>query len=108
MVVFACKRKLIKSRLTDGLKIVSFYLALNRPENQLARSRRWKTCRIKVTDACQSLIDTFSMLRCSVVFGRMFHRRFYGAPGWACQRHQTFMISKRFSDEPSAPGVCPS
>ena len=38
MVVFACKRKLIKSRLTDGLKIVTFYLALNRPENQLARS----------------------------------------------------------------------
>ena len=40
LVVFACKRKLIKSRLTDGLKIVTFYLALNRPENQLARSRR--------------------------------------------------------------------
>ena len=31
MVVFACKRKLIKSRLADGLKIVTFYLALNRP-----------------------------------------------------------------------------
>ena len=28
MVVFACKRKLIISRLTDGLKIVNFYLAL--------------------------------------------------------------------------------
>ena len=40
MVVFACKRKLIKIRLTDGLKIVTFYLALDRPENQLARSRR--------------------------------------------------------------------
>ena len=38
MVVFACKRKLNKSRLTDGLKIVTFYLALNRPVNQLARS----------------------------------------------------------------------
>ena len=38
MVVFLCKRKLIKSRLTDGLKIVTFNLALNRPENQLAMS----------------------------------------------------------------------
>ena len=36
MVVFACKRKLIKSRLTDGLKMVTFYFALDRPENQLA------------------------------------------------------------------------
>ena len=80
MVVFACKRKLIKSRLTDGLKMVTFYFALNRPENQLARSRRRKTSRIKVTDACQLLIGTFSTLRRCVVFGR----RFYGAPGWAC------------------------
>ena len=40
MVVFACKLKLIKSRLTDGLKMVTFYLALDRPENQLARLRR--------------------------------------------------------------------
>ena len=108
MVVFACKRKLIKSRLTDGLKIVTFCLALDRPENQLARSRRLKTSRIKVTEACQSLIGTFSTLRRCVIFGRMLHRRFYGAPGWACQRHKTIMISKRFSDEPSAPGVSPS
>ena len=40
VVVFAYKRKLIKSRLTDGLKMVTFYLALDRPESQLARSRR--------------------------------------------------------------------
>ena len=84
MVVFACKRKLIKSRLTDGLNIVTFYLALKRPEIQLARSRRWKRSRIKVTDACQLLLGTFSTLRPCVVFGRMLHRRFYGAPGWAC------------------------
>ena len=84
MVVFAFKRKLIKSRLIDGLKIVTFYLALNRPENQLARSRRRKASRIKVIDACQSLIETFSTLRRCVVFGRMLYRRFYGAPGWAC------------------------
>ena len=84
MVVFACKRRLIKSRLTDSLKIVTFYLALNRPENQLARSRRRKTSSMKVTDACQSLIGTFSTLRRCVVFGRMLHRRFYGAPGWTC------------------------
>ena len=32
MVVFACKRKLIKSRLSDGLKMLTFRLALNRPE----------------------------------------------------------------------------
>ena len=69
MVVFASKRKLIKSRLTDGLKIVAFYLDRDRPENQLARSRRWKTSRIKVTDACQSLIGTFSTIRHCVVFG---------------------------------------
>ena len=36
MVVFACRRKLIKISLTDGLKVVTFYLALDRPENQLA------------------------------------------------------------------------
>ena len=36
MVVFAWKRKLKKSRLTDGVKIVTFYLALDRPENQVA------------------------------------------------------------------------
>ena len=42
MVVFACKRKLIKNRLTDGLKIVNFYLALDRTKNQLARLRRVK------------------------------------------------------------------
>ena len=30
-----------------------------------------KTSRIKVTDACQSLIGTFSTLRRCVVFGRM-------------------------------------
>ena len=107
MVVFACKRKLIKSRLTDGLKMVTFYFALDRPENQLARSRRRKASRIRVTDACQSLIGTFSTLRRCVVFGRMLHRRFDGAPGWACQRHKTIRISKRFSDEPSAPGVSP-
>ena len=84
MVVFTCKRKLIKSRLTDGLKIVTFYLAGNRPENQLARPRRQKTSRMKVTDAHQSLIGTFfTLLRC-VVFGRMLQRGFYGAPGWAC------------------------
>ena len=40
MVVFACKLKLNESRLTDGLKIVTFHLALDRPENQLDRSRR--------------------------------------------------------------------
>ena len=34
--------------------------------------------RIKVTDACQSLIGTFSTLRHCVVFGRMLHRRFSG------------------------------
>ena len=33
MVIFACKRKRIKSRLTDGLKKLTFYLALNRPES---------------------------------------------------------------------------
>ena len=76
MIVFACKRKLIKSRLTDGLKIVTFYLALNRPENQLERSRRCKTSRSKVTDACQLLIGAFSSLRRCVVFGRMLHRSF--------------------------------
>ena len=27
VVIFACKRKLIKGRLTDGLKMVTFYLA---------------------------------------------------------------------------------
>ena len=38
MVVFACKRKLIKSRLTDDLKMVIFYLALDRPKiNWLGR-----------------------------------------------------------------------
>ena len=37
MVVFACKRKLIKIRLTDGLKIVTFYLALNRPEKKTVK-----------------------------------------------------------------------
>ena len=73
MVVFACKRKLIKSRLTDGLKMLTFYFALDRPENQLARSRRRKASRIKVTDACQSLIGTFSTFRRCVVFGRMLH-----------------------------------
>ena len=26
-------QKLVKTRLTDGLKMVTFYLALNRPEN---------------------------------------------------------------------------
>ena len=98
--------KAFKSRLTDGLKIVTFYVALDRPENQLARSRRKKTSKIRVTDAGQSLIVTFSTLRNFVVFGRMLNRRFYGASGWACQRHKTIMISKRFSDEPSAPGVC--
>ena len=34
----------------------------------------------------------------------MLHIHFYGAPGWACRKHKTIMISKRFSDEPSAPG----
>ena len=37
----------------------------------------WKSSqsygRIKVTDACQSLIGTFSTLRRCVVFGRMLH-----------------------------------
>ena len=84
MVVIALKRKLIESRLTDGLKVVFFYLALNGPENQLARSRRRNTSKMKVTDTCQSLIYTFSMLRHCVVFGRMLPRRFYGTPGWAC------------------------
>ena len=50
MVVFACNRKLIKNCLADCLKIVTFYLAQNRPEKQLARSRRLKTRRINVTD----------------------------------------------------------
>ena len=40
MVVFEFEPKLNKSRLIDGLKILTFYLALNRPENQLARARR--------------------------------------------------------------------
>ena len=34
MVVFACKRKLIKSRLTDDLKIVTFYSALSRQDGE--------------------------------------------------------------------------
>ena len=32
VVIFTCKRKLIKNRLVDGLKVVTFYLALNRQE----------------------------------------------------------------------------
>ena len=47
MVEFACKRKLIKSRLTDGLKIVTFYIARDRPDNQLARSRPEKRVKFK-------------------------------------------------------------
>ena len=42
MIIFACERELIGSRLTDGLKLVTFYLALNTPENQLAKFRRGK------------------------------------------------------------------
>ena len=42
MVISACKRKLIISRLADGLKMVLKYLAPNGPEKQLARSRRLK------------------------------------------------------------------
>ena len=49
----SCNRKLIKSRLADGLKMVTFYLTLNRPEKQLARSRRLKTSSIEVTGVSQ-------------------------------------------------------
>ena len=59
MVILASNRKLIKSILAYGLKLVTFYLALNRPENQLARSRRLKTSRNKVTDVSQSSIGNF-------------------------------------------------
>ena len=82
MVIFACKRKLIKSRLADGLKMVTFYLAHNRPEKHLTRTRRLKMS--KVTEVSQSSTGTFSTLRHCVMFERMVHRRFYGAPGWAC------------------------
>ena len=47
----------------DGLKMVTFYLALNRPENELAMSRLLKTSRIKVTDVSQSPIGIFCTLR---------------------------------------------
>ena len=56
--------------------MVTFYLALNRPENLFPRSRRWKTSRIRVADASQSSIGAFSTLRHFVVFGRMLYRRF--------------------------------
>ena len=71
MVVFACRRKLIKSRLADGLKTVAFYLALNRPEEYLARSRPLKTRIIKKNDVSQSSVSTFSTLRHCVMYGRM-------------------------------------
>ena len=45
MAVFACKRKLIKSRLADGLKILLFYLALNRPNFDRKKN---KTFSIKI------------------------------------------------------------
>ena len=71
MVIFACKRKLIEVRLADCLQMVTRYLALNRPEKHLARSRRLKKSRIKVTDVSQSSIGTFSKLRHCVMSGRM-------------------------------------
>ena len=71
MVNFACKRKLIKKCLADGLKMVTYHLALNRPENQLARSRRLKTSRIQVADVSQSSIGTLSTLRHCLMSGRM-------------------------------------
>ena len=36
MFLFVCKRKLIKSHLNEGEKMVLFNLALGRPENLLA------------------------------------------------------------------------
>ena len=79
IVTFACKRKLIENCLAVGLKIVTTYLDLNRAEKQLAWSRRLKTSRIEVTS-----IGTFSTLRQCAISARKLHRRFYGAPGWAC------------------------
>ena len=72
MVVFACKRKLIKSRLVDGLKLVTKYLPLNRPEKQLSRSSQSKTSSFMVIDVSQSSIDTFSTLCHCVMSGRVF------------------------------------
>ena len=68
---FACKQKLIKSRLTEGLKMVTSYLALNRPE-KLARSRRLKTSRTQLTDVSQSSLGVFSMLRHCVIMGECY------------------------------------
>ena len=53
--------------MADGLKMVIYYLAPNRPEKQLAKSRRFKTSRIKVTDVRQSSIGNVSMLRYCVM-----------------------------------------
>ena len=71
MVIFKTKRKLIEKRLTYGLKFVTFCLALNIPENYLARARLSKKSRVKVTDVCQSSNGTFSTLRHCVMPGRM-------------------------------------
>ena len=51
-----------------------------------------------VADACLSSLGAFSLLRHYVVFGRMLHRRFFGAPGWACLRqdhHDQQMFQRR-------------
>ena len=75
MDISASKGKLIKSRLADGLKMVTKYLAPNGPVKQLARSRRSKTSKIKVTDFSQSSLGTFSTLRHCVMSGRMLHTK---------------------------------
>ena len=46
VVILTCERKLIKSRLADGLKVVTFYLSLISPEKLLAKSRGLKTSRV--------------------------------------------------------------
>ena len=56
--IFACKRKLIKSRLADGLKTVTYYLALNTPDKSLGRSRGLEMGTVKVTDGSQTSIGT--------------------------------------------------
>ena len=68
---FACKRKLIKIRLADGLKVITQYLALSRPEKQLSMSTQLKMSRIKVTDVNQLPIGTCSTSRRCVMSVRM-------------------------------------
>ena len=64
----------MKSRLADGLKMVTFYLAINRPEKQLASSRRLKICKIEVTDVSKLSKGTFFTLHNCVINERMLRQ----------------------------------